>query len=68
MSEHPRAATKSTNWDCTTSNAHNEKLSLNYHSINKQPRSVNFPTPVIYKNYAIYKLESVARCIFARIL
>ena len=64
MSEHPRAATKSTNWDNTTEDTHNEKRSLNYRSINKQPRSLNFPTPLAYiKNYTIYKLESVARCI-----
>ena len=68
MSEHPRAAEKSTKWDSTTPDTHNEKLSLNYRSINKRPRSLNFPTPVIYKNYTIYKLESVARCIFAHIL
>ena len=52
MSEHPRAATKSTNWDSTTADTHNEKLSLNYRSVNN-----------IYKNYTIYKLESIARCI-----
>ena len=62
-----RAATKSTNWDSTTADTHNEKLSLNYRSINKQPRSLNFPTPVIYKNYKIFKLEGVARCVFGRI-
>ena len=46
MSEHPRVATKPTNWDSTTADTHNEKLSLNYRSINKQPRSLSFPTPI----------------------
>ena len=46
MSEHPKAATRSTNWDSTTADTHNKKLSLNYRSINKQPRSLNFPTPL----------------------
>ena len=55
-SEHPRAATKLIlHWGRTTADTHNEKLNLNYHSINKQPRSLNFPTPVAY----IQKLYSL---------
>ena len=55
MSKHPRAATKSTNWDSTTADTHSEKRSLNYHSINK-PRSLNFPMPLafIQKLYNLY--------------
>ena len=68
MSKLPRAATKSTKWDSTTADTHNEKLSLNYCSVNKQPRSLNFPTPLAkaytkIENYTIYKHESVALCI-----
>ena len=63
MSEHPRAATKSTNWDNTTADTHNEKLSLNYCSIHKQPRSLNFPTPLAIAYTKTIQFISVARCI-----
>ena len=59
MSELPRAATKSTKWDSTTADTHNEKLSLNYCSVNKQPRSLNFPTPLAKAYTKIEKLYNL---------
>ena len=66
MSEHRRAATKSTNWDSTTADTHNEKLSLNYRSINKQPRSLNFPTPLAYYTTYLFRLSMILGAINKR--
>ena len=44
-------------WDSTTADTHNEKLSLNYRSINKQPRSLNFSTPLAYIQ-KLYNLQT----------